>query len=132
MTALVEDRRVQEIEGKSRRVPVKALAEIHQGALVVQEAGFAVPGRTAAGLVTLGIADRACIGGAANGDEHVTVRRGCFKFANAAGADAVTGAERGADVFVLDDQTVTKTAAGRSVAGRCFDVVSDGVWVEIR
>lgn len=131
MAAMTQDRRVEEIEGRTRRLPVKAAAVIKQGALVVLDAGYAKPGVSAAALVTVGIAERAVTGGASDGDEKVTVRRGTFKFANATAGDAVTAAEVGKDVYVLDDQTVTKTATSRSVAGRCFDLAADGVWVTI-
>jgi hypothetical protein len=71
--------------------------------------------------------------GGADGAATVTVRRGIFPFANSANADAISRANIGATVYVVDDQTVALTNGTntRSAAGRVYDVDADGVWVEI-
>jgi hypothetical protein len=51
----------------------------------------------------------------------------------AAGADAVLFSHVGQDCYWLDDQTVTITAANRSVAGKVWRLAADGgVFVEFR
>jgi hypothetical protein len=130
MTALSADRNTPERSGNSYTFPIKAGAgTIWRGALVMLDAGEAVPGRTATGLVAAGRAET----GTAESPAQVTVRRGVFRFANSAGGDAITNADYGATVYCVDDQTVAKTSAGntRSAAGICRGVDAAGVWVEI-
>tara|TARA_R110002049_G_scaffold30388_10_gene104235 strand:- start:125 stop:502 length:378 start_codon:yes stop_codon:yes gene_type:complete len=112
--------------------PVKAATTVHQGSLVVLDAGFAAPGRTATGLIAAGRAEHSATAVAA-GDAMIEVRRGTFKFANSADADEITQADAGADCYVVDDQTMAKTDATetRSRAGRVMAVEADGVWVQV-
>lgn len=133
MTAQTQDRRIEEISSPVHRsFGLKAGAVAFQGAIAVLTGGFAKPGVTGAGLVTVGVFDEAAVGGAADGDVKAKVKRGCFKFANAAGADAVLASHVEASCYVMDDQTVTITATGRSVAGKVYALAEDGgVWVEI-
>lgn len=58
---------------------------------------------------------------------------GIYKFKNSAAADAIAEANRGADCFVVDNQTVALTDgnATRPVAGTIVQVDSDGVWVSM-
>lgn len=56
MTALSQARPVVQTEGRQYNPPVKGATTIYQGGLVVMDSGLAVPGRTAAGLIALGIA----------------------------------------------------------------------------
>ncbi|GGG30951.1 hypothetical protein GCM10010964_18620 [Caldovatus sediminis] len=129
MTALSRDRNTPERSGHTYTFPVKAGETIWRGALVMLEAGEAVAGRTATGLVAAGRAET----GTAEDPGRVTVRRGVFRFANAGGGDAVTDADYGAAVYCVDDQTVARTSGGgtRSAAGICRGVDAAGVWVEI-
>ena len=61
------------------------------------------------------------------------VRRGVFAWANSAGNAAVGAGLIGEKkAYILDDQTVTKTAAGATAAGVIVAVDSEGVWVETR
>lgn len=53
-----------------------------------------------------------------------------FLMRNDTGSAVVT-ADRGSVCYVLDDQTVTHTSTGHSVAGIVYDVTSEGVWVHI-
>ena len=66
------------------------------------------------------------------GAKSIQVRRGVFQFANKAD-DAVIAAGVGSLCYIVDDQTVAKTAAAntRSQAGIVRAVDSGGVWVEI-
>jgi len=45
-------------------------------------------------------------------------------------ANAVTASNLFADVYILDDQTVTTASSGNSKAGRVWAVDADGVCVE--
>jgi hypothetical protein len=112
-------------------VPVKAATTIHQGTLVVADAGYAAPGRTAANLIALGRASASVVNAGVAGAERIEIERGVFLFDNNV-ADLVTQAEFFKDCFITDDQTVQKTTgAGVSRAGKVLDVTADGVWVEV-
>lgn len=132
MTALTGPRATHELrEAKLRSLPVKGGYKIFQGGLVVLAAGLARPGYAAAGNVCVGVAEETVDAiSAADSALSVKVRRGTFKFVNNA-ADEILAADVGATAYVLDDQTVTKTAAGHSAAGVVYQVDSDGVWVTI-
>ena len=133
MTALSAPRLATEKAGDTSTAPVAADTKIWQGALVVMEGGVAKPGKTALSLVVLGIAGETVdnSGGAA-GAKKVTTRRGVFRFVNLA-ADALTEADIGKDAYLVDDQTVAKTAATntRSVAGTVIDVDAVGAWIRV-
>lgn len=134
MAALSSDRNTPARAGELISVPVKAATKIYAGSLVVADGGYAKPAAKAENLIALGRAEEAVDNSSGvNGDAAVTVRRGVFRWANTAvNAGAVTAAEIGKDVYILDDQTVDKRAAGSSKAGKCLEVDSDGVWVETR
>lgn len=132
MTALTQSRNTPQLAGEVMSFPVAAATTIHQGALVVLDAGYASPGETATGLVAVGRAEESVTAVSA-GDATVRVRRGIFKFANSAAADQIAQADVGADCYVVDDQTVAKTNGTntRSRAGKVVAVDGDGVWVQI-
>lgn len=115
-------------------VPVAAGARIFAGALVVANAnGYAAPGTTSTTVTYLGRAEQGVdntSGG--NGAVSVNVRRAhAFRWKNSA-ADAVTQAELGKVVYIVDDETVAKTNGGntRSAAGKVVEIDDAGVWVE--
>jgi len=118
------------------KIPQKASTIVYQGALVVIDAGYAAPGRTATGLVAAGRAERTYDNSAgANGAKTVEVRRGVFAFENSSAGDLIAQTEIGTLCYIVDDQTVAKTNGGatRSIAGRVISV-SEGdskVYVEI-
>src|SRR6516165_2928731 len=126
--------------------PIKASTKIYQGGIVVSDAGYAAPGRTATGLKTLGVLWRVVppatssgssltalgiTGGDADnssgaaGAFMVEVRRGTFKFVND-GSDPVAQADLPISVYITDDQTVCKTATGKSKAGTALFIDTDG------
>ena len=114
-------------------IPVAAGALILQGALVaVNAAGFAIAGATSTTVKGAGRAEQTVDNSAgAAGDQKVTVKRGVFKFKNAAG-DPCVQADTLNDCFIVDDETVAKTNGGntRSRAGKILEVEATGVWVE--
>lgn len=132
MAALTQARNTTQKVGDVFDFPGKAATTVHQGGLVVLDAGFAAPGRAALGLVAVGRAELT-VAAVSAGDALVPVRRGIFKFANSAAADAIAQADAGADCYIVDDQTVAKTNGGntRSRAGQIVGVDADGVWVQV-
>ena len=134
MAALAKDRNTPRRDGEFIRVPVKAAETIYAGSLVCSPAtGYAEPANAAASLTALGRAEELADNSAgAAGDISVLVRRGVFRWANSQGAGALAGTDIGAKAYFVDDQTVTKAAAGSSEAGIVLGVDSEGVWVETR
>ena len=134
MSALTKDRNTPRRDGGTLVLPVAADTAIFAGALVARDAsGNATPGAAATTLRGIGRAEALADntdGGA--GDIAVEVRKGVFRFANSASADQIARAEIGTNCYIVDDQTVAKTdgTGARSVAGKVFDVDSDGVWVK--
>ncbi|MBY0330223.1 MAG: hypothetical protein K2X49_06085 [Acetobacteraceae bacterium] len=130
MPALTAARNTPEQAGnRLYRFPIKAGATIHAGGLTVLDAnGDAQPGAVATTLTAAGRAET----GSADNPAFVNVRRGVFRWGNSAAGDAITAADWGKTVFVVDDQTVAKTNGGstRSAAGICRGVDAAGVWVE--
>lgn len=138
MAALNADRNTPERDGTFLLLPVAANTVIYAGGLVVLEAGVAKPGRTATGLLAVGRAEETAnnsVGAA--GALKIRVKAGVFQFANSAAADAIATADIGATAYIVDDQTVAKTAgivanaATRSAAGPIVDIDAAGVWVGV-
>ncbi len=125
---------------------VKAAVQIFGGALVILAGGYLRPGREGQGVDNaakaadaatyraVGIAADTITGGVGDGDERLDVSsKGPFPFAIGGGGDALTAADIGKPVYVIDDQTVGKTNPNstRCVAGALFDVADGFAWVEI-
>ena len=114
--------------------PIAANTKVLKGTLAhLNSAGFVESAATATGkslpfLVTESVDNTGGPAGAA----QVPLRRGCFRFANSAAADAITNSDYGSTCYVVDNQTVAKTngAATRSAAGIVRGVDAVGVWVE--
>lgn len=109
----------------------------HEGGLACIDTadGALVAGDVATGIVPIGIFIDLPDAGL-TGDGTKTVRVRLFKevlawwFLNDAGTP-VTDAKFAAAVHILDDQTVSGNATGKSIAGRCWGVDSvKGVLVE--
>lgn len=134
MGALAQDRNTPARQGDTFADPVKGNTTIFAGALVcLTAAGFLAPGAADATLTARGRAEEQVANPGADGAVTCRVRKGVFRFANSAAADAITRAEIGDDCFVVDDQTVAKTngAGARPKAGKIEDVDAAGVWVRI-
>lgn len=116
-----------------RSFPLAASAKAIKGGIAVLAAGYAKPGLTALNLTAAGIfietVDNA--GGTA-GAKQATVEEGEFLFAIAA-ADPVTQTDVGADVYIVDDETVAKTSGAntRSRAGKLTAIEGGQAWVKI-
>lgn len=107
--------------------PVAASTAIRRGALVALDAEgnviLAAPDSPAIRGVALRAADNT--GGPA-GAITVETRRGCFILKN---NGSLTRAHIGQPAYVVDDETVGAT--GTLVAGKCLDILTGGVAVDI-
>lgn len=134
MAALTADRNTPRRDGEQENLPVAAAKKIFAGSLVARDSsGNATPGATATTLLGVGRAEEYVDNSAgAAGDKSVNIRKGVYRFANSASGDLIARADIGNDCYIVDDQTVAKTNGGstRSVAGKVFDVDTDGVWVK--
>lgn len=128
-------------------------AKVWQGAIVCLDpsTGFGTQGKTAPGLIALGIAESPEMGmvvagqppaifsnlydntGGSAGGIVVQYRQGVYDFLNSTAGDAITVANIGQDCYIVDDQTVALTDAvgTRSRAGRIVNVDQYGVQVQI-
>lgn len=134
MALTAESKRPQR-EGKNYSYPVAASTTIYKGGLVcLNSSGYAVPGSASTTLVAVGRAEETVVNSGTAGSVNVEVLEGVFKFTNSSSTDAITIAEIGDAVYIVDDDVVAKTSNGgtRSVAGWCVDVESDGVWVHVK
>lgn len=132
MAMLTKDRNTKRRDGKQFSDPVAANTRIFAGALVgLNAAGYAGPAGVAFPKVR-GVAQEAVDNSTgAAGAVTVDLLRGCFCFANSAGADQLTRADIYEFAYIADDQTLAKTDGGvsRPMAGVLVDVDADGVWL---
>jgi hypothetical protein len=138
MTALTSARNTRERTGEILDIPAKAGARGFAGGIAVLSGGYAAPASTALNLVAAGRFEEDFDNtGGVNGAFFVRVRQGIFQYANSTSTEAITQAEVGQDCYLVDDQTVGKTAAivssnpTRSRAGKVIAVDDSGVWVQI-
>lgn len=133
MAALTADRNTPLRSGDEIVLPAAAAKKFFAGALVARDAsGNATPGAVATTILGVGVAaEYADNSGGSAGDLTVRIKKGIFRFANSTGGDLIAAADIGNNCYIVDDQTVAKTdgTGTRSVAGKVFDVDSDGVWV---
>lgn len=133
MPALTQPRNTPELMGRLRQAGLAAAVNVFAGALLMRQAdGNVAPAAPGAGKVGCGLAQASVDNTAgAAGARRVELVAGTFRFANAAAADAVTAAEIGRLCYAHDDQTVGKTATGRSPAGIVEGLDELGVWVRV-
>lgn len=131
--ALTADRHTPYRDGDLVNTPVAASAKIFAGALILLDGGYAKPGESAAAKIAWGRAEEFCDNSSgAAGAKSVQVRRNqVFRWDNDTGAGALAQADVGADCYIKDDHTVSKTSTSRTVAGKLIEVDSDGVWVKM-
>lgn len=133
MAALTNIRNTKSKDGDSRSFLVGANVKIFAGSIVVLEAGYAKPGKTATALTVAGIACHTLdnTGGSAGAFKvAVTPSLGHIDYLLA--NDTVTPvvqADVGGPCYVKDDQTVTGDDTGASVAGTVMGLESGQVWV---
>jgi len=116
-------------------VYVKDGYTIYEGSIVCLDGvdGYAVPGRTATGLVAVGVfapkAGSVLHQGAiseavADGNTRISCDCGIFDFDNY-GSDPVVQASIGATCYIYDDHTVCVTGSGKSAAGKVMFLNGD-------
>lgn len=131
MAALTNVRDTSELGGKYIALPVKGATTIYQGAIVAVDAnGYAIPGKKAADLKAAGRAEETVENKGGDGDAVIRVSRGTFVFENST-SSKITAADVLGLCYMEDDQTVTKTGTGASVAGLVIRVDDEGVAVEM-
>ena len=114
-------------------LPLAGVIQLFAGEQIAcNAAGYAVPAASDITLTVCGRAEHSVDNrtGAA-GDRRVTYRRGIFRWANSAAADAITIADRYKACYAVDNQTVARTDGGgtRPYAGKVVNVEPAGVWV---
>lgn len=132
MTALTKNApRTRLTHGHRFRDPVAAATRIFAGSMVaLNGSGYAIKAVTTATRIRgVALAEADNSDGAA-GAIGVEIERGPFLMANDT-TNAVTRAHIGANVYVVDDNTVGSSATSTIVAGKCLDVTPEGVVVEI-
>lgn len=116
----------------------KASLVFYSGALVMKGTdGYLRPAAATAGGRVVGVLDlenhpSLDTTGQADGFYTLTARCGIFPMKIGSSTDAVTIADEGNDVYVLDDQTISRLpGAGRPVAGQLFLVDGTTAWIGI-
>lgn len=132
--------------GKVISLGVLAAVQCFQGGLAIAVGGYLRPGRVgqgadntakaadAATYRAVGVFRHSALGGATDGAVTVEVENEgwyCFKVGTA--GDALTDADIGSVVYIIDDETVGKTNPNsiRARAGILRDVTAEGAWVEV-
>ncbi|MFH1984128.1 MAG: hypothetical protein ABIL58_19995 [Pseudomonadota bacterium] len=134
MTALAADRNLQVMDGVELPFQMAASQKIFGGALAcVNAAGYALEGSDTAGLIFQGIAKAQVDNSSgSNGDKTVVLRRRGLVLVNM--GTAITIANIGDNVFLVDDQTVDLTA---NVSNKIFCGIIAGfvttltAWIDI-
>lgn len=128
MAALTAARNTPKVDDpvvpRTMALPIAGATTIFAGSIVcTNAAGYAVPGTAVTGLRTWGRAKNTVVNAGAAGALTIELDRGAFPYNMGAAGDAVTIADRGKCVYVLDDNTIAKVATARSLAGILLDVV---------
>lgn len=109
--------------------PVVASTTIYMGSIVMANAaGYATVGATATGQFALGVATKKVVGNGTNGGVSVPYECGDFEFESGTAGDALTIANVGDQVFLIDDDTAGATNGGatRSALGTMVGVSAAG------
>lgn len=111
-----------------RTYQMAASSQIWEGGMVaLNSSGLAIAATSAASQVTVGVAQSSVLS-PSTGTTYINVHQGSFNF-NADTSFALTNI--GSNCYALDDQTVTMTSTGHSVAGVVVQVDGATVWVKI-
>lgn len=120
--------------------PMTANAEIYAGTIALTRSGYAVPAHTPQATdICWGLYNGLKNGspavstpitaGTTNGDTVIGIDTGTFYLTSGSNSDALTQADVGATVYVIDEVTVGKTDGGasRPVAGK-LAAIGSGQW----
>lgn len=135
MAAATTDRNTRQRAGLVRAFPMAAATKIPAGVIAcVSASGVLTNGATALNLKAVGVPQSTLDNSAGAASAFMgEVHGGVWgPFGNSAAADQITLAEVGSDCYIVDNQTVAKTngTSTRSVAGKVWDVTTEGVWVQ--
>jgi hypothetical protein len=134
MTATTEGRQTKRRDGRQFTFGVAAATKLPVGVMAaIAATGFMVNAQAVAAHKVVGVTEFDIDNsGGVDGAIKGSVRKGCYQFANSAGADQITLTSVGDSAYVVDNQTVAKTSATntRPVAGKIVDVDADGVWID--
>jgi hypothetical protein len=108
--------------------PVYTNTHIYAGSLVgINSSGYLVPMSVSTTLTCVGMALETVDNNPGNsGALYCQVQQGVARWAN---GSSITLASVNALAYADDDQTVSTTATGKSIAGTIYKVDSEGVWV---
>lgn len=112
--------------------PLKASSTVYRGSVAITRSGYVVAASapSVATDIVWGIVENGgpgyantgpgIVGGSADGDVTVEIATGSFYLASGTGSDALTQADVGATVYLLNETTVAKTDGGSSlpIAGK--------------
>lgn len=126
MAALTAGRVTKEYEPRTvlRTYKMAASTQIWEGGIVVvsTSTGLAAPGSTATTLKAVGVAMQSVLS-PASGTTYINVHIGTFQI-NADSAFAQSSI--GSTCYITDDQTVSLTSTGRSIAGTVDSLDANG------
>ena len=127
MAALTANRNTPMKGRQQQSYPVEASTHIYKGSLVGLDAsGYLVPMSATTGLICVGRARKEADNSTgAAGAIICPTEEGVFQW----GGSGFTVTSVGALVYALDDNNVTLTATGHSIAGVCMGFDANGVWV---
>lgn len=132
--------------GKTLMLGVLAEVQCYAGGLAIAVGGYLRPGRSgqgadntakaadAATYRAVGIFKHSALGGATDGAVTTELENdGWYCLKIGMDGDALTAADIGSVVYIIDDETVGKTNPNsvRARAGILRDVTAEGAWVEI-
>lgn len=115
-------------------IPMKAGAKVYEGCLVAVDAtGYLINGATATSLIVMGVADKDYDNTSGSSGDVVANVLCCQAYMGNSGSDAVTQAQVGSTIYMVDNDTVSKTSATstESAAGICTGLDAGGVWVSL-
>jgi hypothetical protein len=137
MTAAAADRilsRFGDGAVENLELPMGASTTVYCGTLIsLDQSGYAFPATAALTRRPIGVATEGKANAGSAGAKTIRVERGCFGFVNSAGDDAISIADVGQPVYVVDDQTVARTSNNgtRPYAGRVARIENSLVFVEV-
>lgn len=107
---------------------------IFKGALTVLDGAFACAGKTATGLIAIGVAENSVRNDGGDGAESIKTRTdGIWGFDNSP-TDPITLADINYPCFIVDDHTVARTDGGttRSEAGIIRAIEGDQIFIQFK
>lgn len=125
MSALTQERARRTYPWKYKQFTLASGTKAFKGGrAALNTSGKVVPATSVAGLLPIGVFAETVDATAADAPVQVDLEREVVLeyFANATAGDAIAATDIGSTAYMFDDQTVCITAAGRSVAGRIWDV----------